>query len=97
MFGIGALHQTTGISLCDFFICIIFKLFVLLVPRTGADAEPILTVTKIFAFITGSVRGAFCVSLVALASILHHRNERYSIIRVNRLFRKVGIDHNRFA
>ena len=52
---------------------------------------------KIFTLGTRGVERALGFAFVALARVLYHRYERLSLLRVDGLAEKVGIDHNRLA
>ena len=65
--------------------------------RASAEPKPLLAAPKMLTFGAGGVGGAFRVTLVVLASILHHGHKRCSLFRVGRFFQEVGIDHDRFA
>jgi len=81
----------------SFYICAVLLVLAFSVVWAFANTDPIFTALKVFTFGAGGVGRALCFAPVVLASVLHHRHERRSIIRVNRLFYKVGIDHDRFA
>ena len=74
------------------------SLLIILLPLLAStDTKPFLATLEVFTIGAGGVNCTLCVAFVALAGILHHGYKRRSIIRVNRILRKVGVDHNRFA
>ena len=74
------------------------SLLIILLPLLAStDTKPFLAALEVFTIGAGRINGTLGVPLVAPAGILHHSHKRRSLIRVNRLFYKVGIDHNRVA
>ena len=70
------------------------SLLIILFPQlTFTDAKPFLTALEVYTIGAGGINCTLGVTLVALAGILHHSHKRRSIIRVNRLFYKVWVDH----
>ena len=70
------------------------SLLIILLPLLAStDTKPFLATLKVFTIGAGGINCTLGVPLVAPAGILHHGYKRRSIIRVNRLFYKVGVDH----
>ena len=70
------------------------SLLIILLPLLAStDTKPFLTALEVFTIGAGGVNCTLCVAFVALAGILHHGHKRRSIIRVNRVLYKVGVDH----
>lgn len=84
------------LNLCLFIIFYIYAILLILafsVVWAFANTDPILAALKVFTIGAGGINCTLGVPLVAPAGILHHGHKRRSIIRVNRVLYKVGVDH----